>query len=158
MLRLALYQPEIPHNTGALLRLAACLGVAVEIIEPCGFLWEDRKLQRAGLDYSDLAAVTRHRSWERFQAEGPRGRRILLTTKAPTPYTAFPFQPDDLLLLGRESSGVPESVHAAVEARLTIPLRPEARSLNLATAAALVLGEALRQTGQFPTPPKTTAS
>jgi tRNA (cytidine/uridine-2'-O-)-methyltransferase len=148
-MRLALYQPDIPQNAGALLRLGACLGVPVDIIEPCGFVLSDRRLKRAGLDYLASATLVRHPSWESFYA-GRQGRLVLLTTKAPLAYHRFRFRPDDTLLLGRESAGVPEEVHGAVEARLRIPLEPGQRSLNVAVAAAMVLGEALRQAEQFP--------
>jgi len=154
-MRLALYQPDIPQNTGTILRLAACLGIAVDVIEPCGFALHDRGLRRAGLDYLARAALTRHRSWEAYLAAraeadpGARGRLVLLTTRAETPHTAFAFRADDTLLLGRESAGVEDAVHAAAEARLRIPMRPGSRSLNVAVAAAMVLGEALRQTGGF---------
>jgi tRNA (cytidine/uridine-2'-O-)-methyltransferase len=155
-MRLALFEPDIPQNTGALLRLGACLGVGIDIIEPCGFLLTDRGLKRAGMDYLDLADMRRHASWDRFQADraaregGPMGRLVLLTTKAAQPYTGFAFAPDDTLLLGRESAGVPEAVHAAADARVIIPMRPGARALNVTQAAAMVLGEALRQTGLLP--------
>jgi len=155
-MRLALYQPDIPQNTGTILRLAACLGVAVDVIEPCGFALHDRGLRRAGLDYLARAALTRHRSWRAYLAAradadpGARGRLVLLTTRAETPYTAFAFRADDTLLLGRESAGVEDAVHAAADVRLRIPMRPGLRSLNVAVAAAMVLGEALRQTGGFP--------
>ncbi len=149
-MRLALFEPDIPQNTAAILRLAACLGVAVDLIEPFGFLWEDRRLKRAGMDYLDLVALTRHASWARFQTARRPGRLVLLTTRGSTLYHRFAFQADDTLLLGRESSGVPEAVHAAAEARLAIPLQPGLRSLNVALAAAMVLGEALRQTGLLP--------
>lgn len=149
-MRIALYQPDIPQNAGAILRLAACLGLAVDIIEPCGFVWEDKRLRRAGMDYRDLASVTRHDSWAAFQARGPQGRRVLLTTARATPLPGFGFRDDDILLLGRESAGVPESVHAAADARVTIPQVAGTRSLNVATAAAVVAGEALRQTGGWP--------
>jgi len=150
-MRLALYQPDIPQNTGAIMRLAACLGVALDLIEPAGFLLGDRRLRRAGMDYLDLLDLRRHRSWAAFLERRPREHRlILLTTRAPVPYHRFVFQPDDILLLGRESAGVPDEVHAAADARLRIPLRHGARSLNVALAAAMVLGEALRQTGRWP--------
>jgi tRNA (cytidine/uridine-2'-O-)-methyltransferase len=151
-IRLALYQPDIPQNTGTLLRLSACLGVALDIIEPCGFLLSDARLRRAGMDYLDLAALRRHESWERFQ-QARRGRLLLLTTAAETCYQDFAFQPGDTLLLGRESAGAPPEVHAAADARLLIPMQPGRRSLNVALAGAMVLGEALRQTGGFATPP-----
>lgn len=152
-MRLALFEPDIPQNTGTLIRLGACLAVPVDIIEPAGFPWSDRALKRAGLDYWELADVTRHQSWETYLAShraavGPMaGRLILLTTKSAEPYTGFAFHPGDTLLVGRETAGVPPEVHAIADARLTIPMRPPARSLNVAIAAAMVLGEALRQTG-----------
>jgi tRNA (cytidine/uridine-2'-O-)-methyltransferase len=148
-MRLALYQPDIPQNAGTLIRLGACLGVPVDIIEPCGFVFSDAGFRRAGMDYLEMAAVTRHVSWEAFGA-ALTGRLVLLTSKGSDPYTGFMFQPEDTLLLGRESAGVPEEVHAAVDARLRIPLRPDLRSLNVALAGAMVLGEALRQTKGFP--------
>jgi tRNA (cytidine/uridine-2'-O-)-methyltransferase len=146
-MRLALYEPDIPQNTGAILRLCACLGVAVELIEPFGFVWDDRHLKRAGMDYLDQVALTRLRSWEAFQMAPKAGRLILLSTHGTIAYHRFAFRPDDTLLLGRESAGVPDAVHRAADARVVIPLRPGLRSLNVALAAALVLGEALRQTG-----------
>lgn len=150
-MRLALFEPDIPQNTGAIMRLAACLGVGLDLIEPAGFLLGDRRLRRAGMDYLDLLDLTRHRSWAAFLEKRPRAHRlILLTTRAPLPYHRFVFEPDDILLLGRESAGVPDEVHAAADARLRIPLRAGARSLNVALAAAMVLGEALRQTGRWP--------
>jgi tRNA (cytidine/uridine-2'-O-)-methyltransferase len=152
-MRLALYEPDIPQNAGSLIRLGACLGVPVDIIEPCGFLLTDRSFRRAGMDYLAQAEVTRHDSWIAFLA-GFRaiktGRLVLLTTRADQTYTGFAFAPGDTLLTGRESAGVPEAVHQAVDARLVIPLIPGRRSLNVAQAAAMVLGEALRQTGLFP--------
>ncbi|MFZ5914493.1 MAG: tRNA (cytidine(34)-2'-O)-methyltransferase [Pseudomonadota bacterium] len=152
MLRLALYQPDIPQNTGTLLRLGACLGVAVDIIEPCGFVMHDKALRRAGLDYLELAAIHRHDSWTAFlvDLDQRRGRLILLTTRAPLSYTAFRFQPGDTLLLGRESAGVPGEVHARADARLTIPMVAGRRSINVAAAGAMAAGEALRQLGGFP--------
>lgn len=151
-LRLALYQPDIPQNTGTLLRTAACLGVGVDLIEPAGFAVTDRNLRRAGMDYLDAAVLTRHAGWTTFEAaRRAAGRRlVLLTTRAATPYLDFRFRGDDVILLGRESAGVPDAVHEAAEARLIVPMRPGLRSLNVAIAAALVLGEALRQTGGFP--------
>jgi tRNA (cytidine/uridine-2'-O-)-methyltransferase len=145
-MRLALFEPDIPQNAGAILRLGACLGVAVDIIEPAGFLWEDRRLKRAGLDYGALATVARHVSWERYLAARGPGRLLLLTTHGDLPYHRALFRPDDTLLLGRESAGVPDAVHRAADRRLVVPLRPGMRSLNVALAAAIVLGEALRQT------------
>ncbi|MFC4352438.1 tRNA (cytidine(34)-2'-O)-methyltransferase [Fodinicurvata halophila] len=148
-MRLALYQPDIPQNTGTLLRLAACMGIGVDIIDPCGFIWDDRRLRRAGLDYIASTLVTRHDGWTRFQ-DAVEGRLILLTTSGDTGYTDFAFRPTDTLLLGRESAGVPNEVHAAAAARLVIPMARDQRSLNVAVAGAMVLGEALRQTGGFP--------
>jgi tRNA (cytidine/uridine-2'-O-)-methyltransferase len=149
-MRLALYQPDIPQNAGSLMRLCACLGVALDIIEPCGFLLSDRNLRRAGMDYLDRLDLTRHPSWEAWRGRPAPGRVVLLTTKAAQPYAEFRFQPGDTLLVGRESAGVPEDVHQAADARLLIPMRPGLRSLNVAQAAAMVLGEALRQTGLLP--------
>jgi tRNA (cytidine/uridine-2'-O-)-methyltransferase len=146
-MRLALFEPDIPQNTGALLRLGACLGVPVDIIEPCGFLLTDRGVRRAGMDYADLAVMRRFTSWDRFQQERPPGRLLLLTTRGAQPYLDFAFRADDILLLGRESAGVPDTVHAAADARLIITMKPGTRALNVSQAAAMVLGEALRQIG-----------
>jgi tRNA (cytidine/uridine-2'-O-)-methyltransferase len=152
-LRLALFEPDIPQNTGALLRLAACFGVAVDLIEPCGFLLDDRRLKRAALDYSALASVRRHPSWAAFLAgRALPSRLVLMTTKGDMPLHRFAFAADDTILLGRESAGVPAAVHRAADARIVIPLRPPARSLNVALAGAVALAEALRQTGAFPAP------
>ena len=148
-MRLALYQPDIPQNAGALLRLGACLGVPVDIIEPCGFLLDDRRLRRAGLDYLARAAMVRHSSWHAYR-DARAGRLVLLTTAGTRNFTDFAFAAEDNLLVGRESAGVPPEVHAAAQARLAIPMRAGLRSLNVALAAAMVLGEALRQTRQFP--------
>jgi tRNA (cytidine/uridine-2'-O-)-methyltransferase len=150
-MRLALYQPDIPQNTGTILRLAACLGTPVEVIGPTGFALTDRALRRAGLDYLAHVELVRHPDFAAFgrALRGRGGRLVLLTTRADLVYTDFRFQQDDTLLLGRESAGVPASVHAVADARLRIPLRPQRRSLNVAVAAAMVLGEALRQTGGF---------
>jgi tRNA (cytidine/uridine-2'-O-)-methyltransferase len=147
-MRLALFEPDIPQNAGALLRLGACLGVPVDIVEPAGFLLGDRRMRRAGMDYLDAATLERHVSWASFRA-AHGGRLVLLTTKASTDYHRFAFRADDILLLGRESEGVPDWVHEAADARLRIPMRPGLRSLNVALAAAMVLGEALRQTEQL---------
>lgn len=153
-MRLALYEPDIPQNTGAMLRLAACLGVAVDIIEPCGFLLDDRRLRRAGMDYMDHVELARHSSWQSYLGDRadrtPGGRLILLTTQGETPYHRFAFDPLDTLLVGRESAGVPPEIHAVAAARLRIPMRPGLRSLNVALSAAMVLGEALRQTDTTP--------
>ncbi|MBF0095166.1 MAG: tRNA methyltransferase [Alphaproteobacteria bacterium] len=151
-MRLALYQPDIPQNTGALLRLAACFAVPTDIIEPCGFVFDDRKLRRSGMDYIESVALFRHSTWETFLAarEKTGGRLLLLSSRAETPFTAFAFHPDDTLLLGRESAGVPEHVRAAAPFHLRVPIAPGLRSLNVVAAAAVVLGEALRQTNGFP--------
>jgi len=151
-MRLALYQPDIPQNTGTILRLAACLGVPVDVIGPTGFDMTDRALRRAGLDYLAHVEIERHASFAAFDVwrRAQSARLVLLTSHADTPYTGFAFRPDDTLLLGRESAGVPEAVHNLVDARLRIPMRPGLRSLNVAVAAAMVLGEALRQTGGGP--------
>jgi len=143
-LRLALYQPDIPQNTGTILRLAACLGVPLDIIEPCGFVLDDRRLRRAGMDYLDGVEMTRHSSWEAFRRDR-RGRVVLLSTRAETSYLDFRFASGDVLLLGRESAGVPDAVHTAAAARVVVPMTPGARSLNVGMAAAMVLGEAIRQ-------------
>jgi len=151
-MRLALYQPDIPQNVGALIRLGACLSVPLDIIEPCGFPFSDRSLKRAALDYADFATVKRHTSFEAFErwrAEDG-GRLLLLTTRGATPFTAHRFDPRDILLIGRESAGVPEEVHERADARLLIPMVDGARSLNMALAATLVLAEALRQTDAYP--------
>jgi tRNA (cytidine/uridine-2'-O-)-methyltransferase len=151
-LRLALFEPDIPQNTGALLRLAACFGIALDLIEPLGFLLDDRRLKRAALDYAALVGVRRHSSWERFVADcDPGSRLVLLTTAGTVPLHAFAFAPADTLLLGRESAGVPDFVHRAAAARVVIPLHGRARSLNVALAGAIALYEALRQTGNLPT-------
>jgi tRNA (cytidine/uridine-2'-O-)-methyltransferase len=153
-LRLVLYEPDIPQNAGAMMRLAACLEVPLELIEPCGFLLSDRHLRRAGMDYLAHLKLTRHSSHAAFEgwrrAALPGARLLLLTTKGELSYLDFAFRPDDLLMVGRESAGVPEDVCASAAARLRIPLAPGRRSLNVALAAAMVLGEALRQTGLFP--------
>ncbi len=152
-MRIALFQPDIPQNAGALIRLGACMGVAVDIIEPCGFVLSDARFRRAGMDYLEMAAVTRHASWADFVAQREigrgAGRLVLLTSKGSAPYTGFAFAPEDTLLLGRESAGVPDEVHAMADARLRVPLKPGLRSLNVAQTGAMVLGEALRQTKGF---------
>lgn len=151
-MRLALYEPDIPQNAGAMMRLGAALQVGIDIIEPCGFLLTDRGLKRAGMDYLKSAEICRHESWAKFQAV-QRGRLVLLTTRGDMAYTDFAFAPEDTLMVGRESAGVPQAVHEAADAQLVIPLA--ARSLNVAQAAAMVLGEALRQTSLFPPHVKT---
>jgi len=147
-LRIALYQPDIPGNTGTILRLAACLGLAVDLIEPAGFDLSDRALKRAGMDYVAAAALTRHVCWDAFEAwRATTGRRLVLaTTKAADPYTKHAFRPNDILLFGRESAGVPDAVHARAGSRILIPMVEGQRSLNVAMAAAMIAGEALRQT------------
>ncbi len=151
-MRLALFEPDIPQNTGTILRMAACFGIGVDLIEPLGFALTDAKLRRAGLDYWEHAAMTRHASFAAFaaarRAEG--GRLVLFTTRATAPYMTFAFRASDTLLFGRESAGVTAEVAAAADCALRIPLVPGRRSLNVAVAAAMALGEALRQTGGFP--------
>ena len=150
-LRIALYQPDIAGNTGTILRFAACLGLAVDVIEPAGFDLSDRNLKRAGMDYLESAALTRHVSFERFEAwRRESGRRLVLaSTKAATRYTDFAFRPDDILLFGRESAGVPDAVHELADGRVLIPMQEGRRSINVALSAAMIAGEALRQTGGF---------
>lgn len=153
-MRLALYQPDIPPNTGTLLRLGACLGLVVDVIEPCGFPFSDKALRRAGMDYAQEVEVARHLSWNGYldflARDLPAARLILLTTKASVVYTDFTFGPDDILLLGQEGSGVPDEVHERADARVRIPMKAGMRSLNVAIAGAMVAGEALRQTSGFP--------
>ena len=147
-LRIALYQPDIPGNTGTILRLAACLGLGVDIIEPAGFDISDRNLKRAGMDYLLAVSLTRHVNWQKFDEwrRTSRRRLVLATTKSPEPYTRFTYRADDILLFGRESAGVPEHVHEAVEGRILIPMVEGQRSINLAMSAAMIAGEAMRQT------------
>lgn len=151
-MRVALFEPDIPQNTGTILRMAACLGVGVDLIEPLGFALTDARLRRAGLDYLAHAAFARHASFPAFDAarRAAGGRLLLFSTSGDTPYTSFAFRADDTLLFGRESSGVPDDVRAAADATLVIPLVAGRRSLNVAIAAAMALGEALRRTGGFP--------
>ncbi len=145
MIEIALYQPDIAANTGTIARLCACTGLKLTIIEPAGFAWDDSKLRRAGMDYLDIATISRAASWDQFCADTASRRKVLLTTKSAMPYTSFSFRSDDIILLGRESAGVPEAVHNVVDARLTIPMLVGARSLNVALSCAMVAGEALRQ-------------
>ncbi|TCV74383.1 tRNA (cytidine/uridine-2'-O-)-methyltransferase [Neorhizobium sp. R1-B] len=147
-LRIALYQPDIAGNTGTILRLAACLGLGVDVIEPAGFDISDRNLKRAGMDYLASVALERHVNWQRFDEwRKENGRRLVLaSTKAALPYTRFEFRADDILLFGRESAGVPDHVHEAAEARILIPMVEGQRSINVAMSAAMIAGEALRQT------------
>lgn len=156
-MRLALFQPDIPQNAGTMLRLAACLGVAVDIVEPAGFPVSDRAFRRAGLDYLDHVEIVRHVSFTVFDAERrAAGRRlVLLTTKAATSHLETAFRADDVLMVGRESSGASDEVHAAADLRVVVPMRGALRSLNVAVSAAIVLGEALRQTDGFPSAART---
>jgi tRNA (cytidine/uridine-2'-O-)-methyltransferase len=151
-LRIALFQPDIPQNTGTILRLAACLGLGVDIIEPAGFPTSDKAFRRAGMDYLDAVEIVRHASFARFEeARHMAGRRLVLaTTHAALLYTEAAYRSGDILLVGRESAGVPDEVHDAADLRVLIPMRPGLRSLNVALAAAMIAGEALRQTGSFP--------
>ncbi len=150
-MRLALFEPDIPQNAGAILRLCACLGVEVDLVGPAGFVLTDAKLRRAGLDYAAHAVMTTHESWTSFCLSLTKENRlILLTTKGATDYRTPAYRPGDVLMVGRESAGVPDFVHEAAGLRITIPLAEHMRSLNVVTAAAIVLGEALRQTGGFP--------
>lgn len=148
-MQIALYQPDIPQNTGTILRLCACLDVAAHIIEPAGFPVSDRHFRRAGMDYLDQVSIARHDSWQKFeQWRNEAGFRLaLFTTKAAGSYLDYRYGRDDILLFGRESAGVPDEVAASADARLVIPIRPGLRSLNVAMAAAMALGEAMRQTG-----------
>jgi len=148
--RLALYQPDIPQNAGAAMRLCACLGVGLDVIEPCGFIWDDKKIRRAGMDYIDAADIARHSSWQAFldNRQGS-GRLVLLTVQGATAYSNFAFAPGDIIIAGRESAGVPDEVHNAADARLLVPMQKGMRSLNVVNASAMVLGEALRQTKGF---------
>lgn len=148
-MRLALFEPDIPQNLGAFIRLSAGLGVPLDIIEPCGFPVDDKRIRRAAMDYYDLARIVRHASWEAFRRDRPPGRLVLLTTKATDVFPKVAFRADDILLLGRESAGVPDAVHDAADLRLRIPLQKGARSLNVALAATMVLSEALRQTDGY---------
>jgi tRNA (cytidine/uridine-2'-O-)-methyltransferase len=148
-MRIALYQPEIPGNVGAILRLSACFNVAVDIIEPCGFVFSDKRLKRAGMDYADHVDLTRHIDWDSF-CDKAKGRRILMTTKGSESLYDFAFNPDDTLIMGQESAGVPQNVRAQCDAAVRIPLRQSVRSLNVGMAAGIALAEALRQTGQLP--------
>jgi tRNA (cytidine/uridine-2'-O-)-methyltransferase len=148
-MRIALHEPDQAGNVGTILRLAACLGVPVDIIEPCGFPWSDRALKRAGMDYAEIADVTRHQSWASFEAGLP-GRLVLLTTKAALPLPTTRFAPGDVLMMGSESRGAPAEVHARADVRVRIPQVPGTRSLNIAVAAGIALAEALRQTNGWP--------
>ncbi|WP_374588633.1 tRNA (cytidine(34)-2'-O)-methyltransferase [Novosphingobium sp.] len=149
-MRIALYEPEIAGNVGAVMRLGACMGAAVDLIEPLGFAWDDKRVRRAAMDYIDHVEVTRHAGFAAFRAAVAPRRLVLFTTKATQSVYDFSFAPDDVLLFGKESAGVPPQVAEVCQARLRIPMRPEVRSMNLASSAALVLGEALRQSGSLP--------
>ena len=155
VMRLALYQPDIPQNLGAAIRLCAALEVPLDVIEPCGFPLSDKAIKRAAMDYGDCAKVSHHTGWDAFrlfmrEELGPKTRLILFTTRGAQPHTGFSFQPDDVLLMGRESAGVPDEVHAAADERIFIPISAQARSINVITAASIGLGEALRQCSAFP--------
>jgi tRNA (cytidine/uridine-2'-O-)-methyltransferase len=149
--RIALFEPEIAGNVGAVLRLGACMGVAVDLIEPMGFAWDDRRVRRTAMDYIDHVEVVRHRSFSAFRASYPASRLILFTSKASRSPYDHAFEADDILLFGKESAGVPAPVAEHCSAQLRIPMRPQIRSLNLATSAAIALSEALRATGLLPT-------
>lgn len=144
-MRIALFQPDIAGNVGAVMRLGACLGAPIDLIEPMGFAWDDKRVARAAMDYIDHVSVTRHPGWDAFRAQAG-GRIVLLTTRGATPLPDMTFRTDDVLLFGSESRGVPDAVHEAVDARVVIPMTPGLRSLNLAVSAGIVLGEAIRQT------------
>lgn len=148
-LRVALFQPDIAGNVGAVMRTCACLGIALDLIEPMGFQWDDKRVARAAMDYIDHVALTRHGDWDAFAGQAA-GRLVLLTTRGATPLHDFAFRQDDVLLFGRESAGVPEAVHARADARVVIPMAPGLRSMNLSVSAGIVAAEALRQTGGWP--------
>ena len=153
-MRLALFQPDIPQNVGACIRLGACFGVGLHVIEPTGFEFDDRAMKRAALDYGPLGHMTRHIDWDAFLRDRAPGRLVLFTTRGAVSLADFTFEADDLLLFGRETAGVPEPVHAAADARVFIPIRPETRSLNLAVSAGIALYEGLRQTAGLPDRPR----
>ena len=150
MIEIALYQPDIAANAGTVMRLAACLGLRVAVIEPAGFTWSDASLKRAGMDYLDKAELIRDSSWDTFRQRTAGRRLVLMTTKAAMPYCDFRFATGDVIVMGRESAGVPDQVHRAAGARLLIPMRPGLRSINVALACAMATGEALRQLESFP--------
>ncbi len=149
MLSIALYQPDIPQNLGAMIRLCACTGVGLNIIEPCSFPFSEKKIKQSGMDYLTQIKYTRHSSWNRFTEINKKRRIILMTTKTTQPYIDFTFEPNDILLAGSESTGVPEDIHNAAAARITIPMHGGGRSLNIVNATSMILGEALRQTNGF---------
>lgn len=148
MLRIALYQPDIPQNVGAAIRLCACMGIALDIIEPCGFPWDIKKIRQAGMDYVEQAQLMRHDSWDAFLDHHQNRRFVLMTTKASDDYLDYKFTDQDILIAGRESSGVPDNVHAHVDGRIKIDMKGEARSLNIINAASMITGEAVRQTSR----------
>ena len=148
-MRLALFQPDIPQNTGAIIRLTACFRVSLDIIEPCGFILSDAKLRRSSMDYLNLADIDRHISWEAFVKKRKQSRLVLITTKADRSLNQFAFDDNDTLILGRESSGVPQVVHNAIPEKVKIPMDQRARSLNVSIAAGIILWEALRQTSNL---------
>jgi tRNA (cytidine/uridine-2'-O-)-methyltransferase len=152
-MRIALFEPEIAGNVGAVMRLCACLGARVDLIEPLGFAWDDRRVRRAAMDYIDHVEVTRHASFAAFRETLGSSRLVLFTTKTTQGAYDLAYRADDVLLFGKESAGVPPEVIAAADERVRLPMQPAVRSLNLATSAALALGEALRQTGTLPGPP-----
>ena len=149
-MRIALFEPEIAGNVGAVLRLGACLGVAVDLIEPMGFVWDDRRVRRAAMDYIDHVTVARHAGFDAFRETAGGQRLVLFTTKASQSIYDVASRPDDVRPFGKESAGVPASVAEVCDGRVRIPMRPQVRSMNLASSAALALGEALRQTGGLP--------
>jgi tRNA (cytidine/uridine-2'-O-)-methyltransferase len=149
-MRIALFQPDIPQNAAAVVRLCACFGVPLDVIGPLGFVWDDKRLKRVGMDYLAQAEIARHTSWDAFLENRGAARLVLLTTRGATPLPEFAFSAADVLLLGRESAGVPDEVHAAADARVAVPIRAVARSLNVAQTAAIALAEGLRQTNGFP--------
>ena len=147
-MKIALYQPDIPQNLGAMMRLCACTGTSLDIIEPCGFLWNERKIKQSAMDYYNKANITRHNNWDNFLVlqQKRHQRIILMTTKSSTPYYNFEFRDSDILLAGRESAGVPDDVHSAMDGRVCIPMDGDFRSLNIVNATSMILGEAIRQT------------
>ena len=145
MLHIALYQPDIPQNVGSAIRLCACLGLPLDIIEPCGFPWDNKKIRQSAMDYIDQTEIIRHSSWNAFKEHYKDKRFILMTTKASEDYTKFEFSDNDILIAGRESAGVPDDVHAQMDGRVLIPMYGKTRSLNIINATAMITGEALRQ-------------
>ncbi|MFK4875341.1 tRNA (cytidine(34)-2'-O)-methyltransferase [Novosphingobium sp. ZW T3_23] len=149
-MRIALFEPEIAGNVGAVLRLGACFGATIDLIEPLGFAWDDRRVRRTAMDYIDHVTIARHADFQAFQATVGESRLVLFTTKSSESAYEFAFRADDILLFGKESAGIPQEIAETCDARVRIPMRPEVRSMNLATSAALALGEALRQTDSLP--------